>query len=864
MADLWRGILDSSSLLVASKNSGCIGCPLEKQKPKLMGWEEVRGRLIMIWGQSPGREEVERGAAFVGRSGRWLWKELAKVGITRDQCDVQNVMRCRPVSLNEYGRDYDRDPSPAELRHCAPYNVVALRKNGGKAVLHLVFGKVAARQLLGREYDVDRPFLWSESLSAWVATLDHPSYFLRGAPKWRLEQFRARLKGAVRKLKLPGRWDDVQRADVRWAEEKSLRALMQQARDTGERVAVDIEDETTEEGRRILLIGFSIDGKRALVAPIDHPACSRNEKLISLIREALEDGRIRKTFHFGAYDCDSLRRVLGVEVRGYDFDTQHAHYLYQPHRRAHGLEVVASQEYPEFAGWKELAKSEYQQLSLVPLETLARYNGIDCILTKRIEMDLRGRINEALARVYAYAGRTLHRMEQTGPYLDQRSLRQLRPLIQLRLEEAVRKLRSIADDPNFNPASSQAIASLVYDRLGYPVDGKRTTDSDTLSILRQRRNHPAIDLILRYRELSKIESTYLRNYEESAKMNGGQIRTRWYLTGAVTGRLRSGGDGQRGRINMQNLHGSPHLQNLLVSDVDWRDALDEGKDSGELGDVRVFLALDYSQIEIRMLAECSGDELLIRQFREGMDIHCAVGHALDPKLSHEQIRKDKNLRTFIKACHFGMVYGLSSDGLHYYLQAQGIPAKLEDVKRFVDRYFKTYRGVKQFIDDMRQFASERGYVTTIFGFRRYIGDEYDEDRTTNPMNQAVNSPIQGAAHTLLLQALALLEMKPSRYKVLGTPIMEVHDAIVFSVRLADLLRAYRVAKKLLEQDVPAELERGFRRAIRVPLASEATAGFRYGTQVGVNEETTVESFLERWRAKHAELEKQYRESYIVS
>jgi len=864
VADLWQGILNPSHLLVASRESGCLGCPLEKQR-KVMGWDEVLGRRVMVWGQSPGKDEIAKGAAFVGRSGRFLWRELARVGLTRDQCDVQNVLRCRPSFRDEAGLLRDREPEPNELKHCSVYNDVALRKNGGKAVLHIVLGRVAARQLLPGEYDPDIPFLWSKRLSAWVVCLDHPSYFLRGAPRWRMEQFRRRLAGAVRKLDRPGRWDDIRAMAVHQATPETLEAMAEQARRTGHRVAVDVEDERTEDGRRLLCVGFSLDGKSALVAPVDYPGLERDEALIRVVRAILADKSVRKTMHYGAYDCEAIRGTLRVDVAGYDFDTQHAHYLTQPHRRAHGLEVIAAQEYPEFTGWKEMVSSHYKRLSEVPWKTLRRYNGLDCILTKRVESGLSSGLNPALVNLYVHAGRTLYRMESVGPHLDMQALADIRPRIRAELADVTAKLRRIADDPQFSPSSNVAVARLLYDKLGYQADGgRRGTDSDTLSILRQGRDHPAIGLILRFRELSKMESTYLDGYEESARMNAGQVRTRWYLTGAVTGRLRSGGDGQPGRINMQNLHGSPHLQNLLVADPEWRSVIDPGRSLSELSDVRLFLSLDYSQIEIRMLAECSGDELLISQFRQGLDIHCAVGHALDPKLSHEEIKKNKALRTFIKNCHFGMVYGLSEDGLLYYLQTRGVEATKSQVSRFVRRYFSTYKGVARYIQEMRRMADEVGFVETIFGFRRYVGAEYDEDRKSNPANQAVNSPIQGAAHTLLLQALALLSEKAKRYRVLGTPLMEVHDAIVWGVALRDLPEAVVTAKRLLEQDVPAALERRFGRKLRVPLLSEATAGFRYGTQVEVGAVVDVADFLERWKRRYDELDADYRRSYKVT
>jgi DNA polymerase-1 len=778
-------------------------------------------------------------------------------------------VRCRPCEPDhDTGRLHDREPTRDELSHCAAYNQFALQKNGGAAVLHLVFGRVAARQLLGPEYDPDLPFLWSEKLAAWVALLDHPSYFLHGAPKWRLEQFRQRLAQAVEKLRHPGRWESIDKQDCRLARLEDLEALHRKARQSGERIAVDIEDTAGEDFRRkILCIGFCLDGRTAYVVPVGHPEAKRSPKLVRKAVEILEDASVKKALQYGCYDADSLQEGLGCRLRGYDFDTQHAHYLYEPHKRAHGLEVIASQSYFEFVGWKDLVKENYSQLDKVPLPKLVRYNGIDCILTKRIEKDLRGKVPAPLVEMYSYAGRTLYRMEKVGPYLDREELKQLKPRIRKLAKARAEELKRLAGDPAFNPGSFRGIAVLLYDKLRLSTEsGTRSTSNEVLSVLYQQTSHPVIPIVLQYREYSKILSTYITNYERSANLNEGQVRTRWFLTGAVTGRLRSGGGEEKGRINMQNLHGDKHLQNLLVSDLEWRSVAkwSPGEPLGDLERLSVFLALDYSQIEIRMLAECSGDPLLTQQFREGLDIHCAVGHALNPKWKPEQIKQNKQLRTFIKNCHFGMVYGLDPGGLYYYLQTKGVKTTQREVEDFVKRYFKRYKGVAEFIEAQRAQAQKQGYVETIFGFRRFIGEEYDEDRKTNPMNQAVNSPIQGAAHTLLLNALALLSRKPATYKVLGTPLMEVHDAIVFSVELGRLPEAWRTAKKLLEEDVPAECERLFKRKLSVPLLSEAEAGFRYGTKVELPDVPEVPRFLERWleanRKAQEEAEKAYKEA----
>jgi DNA polymerase-1 len=254
----------------------------------------------------------------------------------------------------------------------------------------------------------------------------------------------------------------------------------------------------------------------------------------------------------------------------------------------------------------------------------------------------------------------------------------------------------------------------------------------------------------------------------------------------------------------------------------------------DVADMQIFLALDYSQIEIRMLAEVSGDKKLLDLFRLGRDIHCLVGAELTG-LSEIQIANDKVIRTFIKGLHFGIIYGLTAKSLHRTLSAdpktKDLGYTLEYVQQMYDKYFARFRGVKLYMERTWAFAQEHGYIETLFGFRRYIGPEYEEDRDTQPENQSKNAPIQGAAHQLLLNALALLHIKPRTYDRLLEPIMEVHDAIVWRMKCRHLHEGFIQAKELLEEGSIRFAAKVLGYQVKVPLVAEASVGFRYGTMV---------------------------------
>ncbi len=288
----------------------------------------------------------------------------------------------------------------------------------------------------------------------------------------------------------------------------------------------------------------------------------------------------------------------------------------------------------------------------------------------------------------------------------------------------------------------------------------------------------------------------------------------------------------------------------------------------KLDDLDVFLVCDCSQVELRALAEISGDELLIKQFQDAAldrhnplkDVHCQVGHTLTG-WPVERIAKDKQTRRMVKGVHFGIVFGLSEANIFETVVAQirardGAAADLTGITkpRMVKlhrAYFQKYSGVKRYQDDMRAFAEEHGYVESLFGFRREIREGA---RSTYVGNQAINTPVQSTAHTFVLIALALLDFKPRTYNLLQRCIMEVHDALYFAVKLRELSEAYKQLMHLFEAGAWEYAQRRFKLQLRVPLLVEAAAGFTMGSLVEEYDGCSVDEFLPKWRAKQREVE----------
>ena len=294
-----------------------------------------------------------------------------------------------------------------------------------------------------------------------------------------------------------------------------------------------------------------------------------------------------------------------------------------------------------------------------------------------------------------------------------------------------------------------------------------------------------------------------------------------------------------GITNFQNFHGNKLLLDMLVSDPDWRRAWG-GK--GNLQDLKIFLAADYSQIELRMLAEMCQDPILIKSFLAGEDIHTRTASEVFG-IPLEKVTAEQ--RQAAKAVNFGIIYGQTAQGL-----AAQLGISTRKAETYLARYFARYTKVKSFFERMERQAEETGKVDTLFGFTREIG-QWDTDRKTYWGNQARNTPLQGSAHQLVLMALAILHQKRKTYRLLKEGVLEIHDALYFFVRLGDLFEAEKQLDNLLQNEVKLYVKKHFGRELTVPLVSENKAGFTLGSMTDIKEKR-VDAFLKQWRVTREE------------
>lgn len=591
-----------------NENRGCDFCPLNKIEGlhKIKNLDKIEGKKVMVWAQNPGYEENKQRKELVGNAGKFLWGHAAAMGLKREDCDIQNVVRCFPVDVDPDtdGWIHRHTPSKEEINCCSIYTEQALEKVYEKTKVHLVFGAIAAKALLKGEFRKDQKTFYSEKLKAWVILTYHPSYFLRGAPRAKLDEFKQAIALAVSKTKsgTSGQFAYIKAQDYKSVKtndiEEELEKPILAAAAKGIVITVDIEDGVNDLGENVITyIGFSWKkghSRGLWLAHKDLVLGTNKLKLkLEFIQRILEDENILKAMQNGVYDVWKLRKLLKIKVRGFVHDTFLSEYLRFSGRKAYGLEMTADVRFREFAGYKGLLDPHIEKgkkrpnFYTVPMDVEVMYNGADCDLTKRIQVSNKGKVNEALLKMLMKVAPVLARMERRGPLMDYEHYQLLEKWIPIRLERLGKQIKDIAKNPNFNPNKPADVAHVVYDmlKLGKHLDDEmreespRSTKKEFMALLGDYHIFPR--LMSEYRALAKKKSTYMEGYKTSADMHDGRVTTKWWLTGAITGRLRSGGEKgnkkEKGIVNLQNIHGEASIECLLVSDLNWRDLYNDYK-----------------------------------------------------------------------------------------------------------------------------------------------------------------------------------------------------------------------------------------------------------------------------------------------
>lgn len=538
------------------------------------------------------------------------------------------------------------------------------------------------------------------------------------------------------------------------------------------RFAIDTET-TAKDPMRAELVGISVSlaPDSGYYIPCGHtpeaaPRQIDRDVVLARLKPIFEDPAIRKVGQNIKYDWLVLSRY-DVSLSGIDFDTMLASYLLNPAKRAHNLEQIAL----DYLGQKMITYQEVAgkgkdaiTFDKVPLEkalpyaaedadiTLSAYEKLSPMLTDAGLSDLFDQVEMPLVPV-------LMRMERAGIAVDDDRLRDLSKSFEMQLEGLEKEIYAAAGE-NFNVRSSQQLGHILFEKLKLPVQ-KRTkkktgysTDVDVLTTLADLHELPAF--ILRHRTIAKLKSTYADALLGLIHPRTGRIHTSYNQTVTATGRLSSS---------------DPNLQNIPIR-------TDEGRQIRSAFVPRKgwrFLSADYSQIELRILAHCSEDPILIKAFLEDEDIHmrtAAEVFQVFPSFINEELRRQA------KAINFGIIYGMSAFGLSKQLD---ISQKM--AKTYIDNYFKRYQGVKRFLDETIASAHESKQTSTLLNRTRPLPDIGSSNRNVRQFAEriAINTPIQGSAADLIKLAMIRVDDALQKEGLMSTMLLSVHDEIVLEV-----------------------------------------------------------------------------------
>lgn len=537
-------------------------------------------------------------------------------------------------------------------------------------------------------------------------------------------------------------------------------------------------------------------------------AATNAEIFIQKLRPIFTDEKIKKSAHNFKFDYRVLLNA-GIEVKGIDFDTMIASFLLNPGTRQHSLDALTFAEFSfEKISKEDLLGKGREKIDFRAVETekLGIYSCEDADFTHRLVDQLDKPLKEnSLEKLFNDIEmplvKVLAEMEEAGIEIDVKFLQAMNKEMDKRILELEKKIYKSAG-AEFNIKSTKQLAEILFDKLEISTgEIKKTktgisTAADELDKLKDA--HPIITLIQEYRELTKLVSTYIKALPELVNPKTKRIHTSFNQTVAATGRLSSS---------------DPNLQNIPVRTELGR----EIRKAFVAPRGKKLLALDYSQIELRLAAHLSGDKKMIAAFKNKVDIHTSTAAEIN-QVSPEVVTKQ--MRNEAKAINFGVLYGQGAHGL-----AQAAGVSYWRAKEFIDQYFSVYTGVRKYLDESIVFARENGYVETLLGRRRYL----PEINSTVIMvrkgaeRMAVNTPLQGTAADMIKKAMIEVVAEITEKKLPARLLLQVHDELIIEVEEKAVLEVAKIIKEIMEKVL----------VLKVPVIAEAKFGDNWGEMEGI-------------------------------
>lgn len=572
-------------------------------------------------------------------------------------------------------------------------------------------------------------------------------------------------------------------------------------------VAFDTETTSTDQMSADLVgISMAVDGKYGYYIPVGHrPDLGKQlplESVVEALQEPLTSPKLKKAGHNLKYDYIILARY-GLIVKPLSFDTMIAEWLINPTSRNLGLKNLSWVRLnAHMTSIEELIGKGKKQISMadVSISQAANYAGADAAIVLQLLPQLQSELEERQAvnlfdEIEMPLVSVLADMEMVGIALDTQFLGEMSAELEARLSEIETQVYHSVGEP-FNLNSPQQLSQVLFDRLQIaPPDRTRRTASGYYStaagvLEALQGTHPVVDWVLEYRELSKLKSTYVDALPLQINPTTHRVHTSYNQTGSVTGRIASS---------------NPNLQNIPI-----RTELGRKVRQGFVADPGYrLIAVDYSQVELRIVAHMAGDEAMLEAFRAGQDIHTTTAAAIY-NIALNDVTKEQ--RRHAKAVNFGLIYGMSAFGL-----TRTTDLTLAEAEEFVEAYFKQFPAIKKYLDNMRRQAAEQGYVETLLGRRRYfpgLKNQSNRNIRNREEREAINAPIQGTAADIMKIAMLRVPVALKDAGLSTRMLLQVHDELVLECPEDEL--------KLTAELVQDVMENAY--TLSIPLVTEARSG----------------------------------------
>lgn len=549
-------------------------------------------------------------------------------------------------------------------------------------------------------------------------------------------------------------------------------------------------------------LSFCITPGEAAYLPVAHigadaPHQLARDEVLARLTPLLTDRAPRKIGHHLKYDQHVLARY-GIALNGIAYDTMLESYVLDSTASRHNMDALARKylghetiKYDDVAG-KGAKQIRFDE---VGIDAATDYAAEDADITLQLhqalwpQLQAQPPLSKLLTEIETPLSDVLFAMEHTGVLVDHVMLADHSEELSRRMESIKEQAFCAAGGP-FNISSPKQLQQILFEKLAIPVKrktpkGQPSTAEDVLQELAADYDLPR--LILDYRSLSKLKSTYTDRLPERISPRTGRVHTSYHQAVTATGRLSSSAPNLQ-NIPVRTTEGR-RIRQAFIAPKGWR-----------------IMAADYSQIELRIMAHLSGDKRLQRAFASGQDIHSATAAEVF-SVSADAVTRDQ--RRSAKAINFGLIYGMSAFGL-----AKQLGVARQDAQAYIDLYFARYPGVHQFMDATRVAARDRGFVETVFGRRLYLPDIHSRNgqRRQYAERSAINAPMQGTAADIIKMAMLAMRGRLAHGDIKARMVMQVHDELVFEVAAGsvDMLRveATRVMETVAPLAVPLKVDVG--------------------------------------------------------